>query len=81
MTLAARLSVVELRYRPRVAPPQLDRDIDPTGALSALSDDDLLAIRERRPLSPAATQAIAAWERDQSHRHSSQSEDRDGGYL
>jgi hypothetical protein len=76
MTLAARLSAVELRYRRRAAPPQLDRDIDPTGALSALSDADLQAMVERRPLSAAAAQAIAAWERAWS-----QSEDRDGGYL
>ena len=75
MTLAARLSVVALQYRRRPALPQLDRDIGPTGALSALSDVDVLAIVERRPLSSAATQAIADWE---GGRHA---EDRDGSHL
>jgi len=63
MTIAARLTAMEARYRRRAGGPSLDRDIDPTGALFALSDEDLEAIMQRRPLSPAATQAIAKWER------------------
>jgi hypothetical protein len=75
MTLTARLVVLEARRRSRIRPPQRDRDIDPTGALSTLSDEDLLAAIEHRPLSPTATQALAAWEHDQVRRHGSQFEE------
>jgi hypothetical protein len=75
MTMTARLIAIEARQRARRDSPQRDADIDPTGALSALNDDDLAAFIEHRPLSPAAAQALAAWERDQARRHGSQFEE------